>query len=199
MPYTRQHKRESRLRILDSAVRLFLHQGYERTGIEAIMRDAGMTRGAFYAHFSSKSDLYAKAMTHAAVNGRFMAFQKNDKAGSEWLKGMLAGYLSQAHLEGEETPCPLAFLATDIASREPEVRQTYTRIYKRMNRIIGRYTENGSTRNTDEMFALTAMMIGGVALSRAVDDPGLADRLLTSCRQAAGKLLDVEGESDGHD
>ncbi|MCU7924646.1 MAG: TetR/AcrR family transcriptional regulator, partial [Candidatus Thiodiazotropha sp. (ex Dulcina madagascariensis)] len=75
----------------------------------------------------------------------------------------------------------------------------YTRIYKRMNRIIGRYTENGSTRNTDEMFALTAMMIGGVALSRAVDDPGLADRLLTSCRQAAGKLLDVEGESDGHD
>ncbi|MCM8856168.1 MAG: TetR/AcrR family transcriptional regulator [Candidatus Thiodiazotropha sp.] len=194
MPYTLQHKKASRQRILESAARSFLYLGYERTGINEIMHDAGMTRGAFYAHFNSKSELYDKALTYAAANGRFMAYHKNDKVGSAWLKGMLEGYLSQEHFEGAETPCPLAFIVTDIANREPEVRQTYTRIYKRMNRLIAHYTENKSDKNNDEVFALTALMIGGVALSRAVDDPGLADRLLASCRQAAVRLLDEDGE-----
>ncbi|MCU7857034.1 MAG: TetR family transcriptional regulator, partial [Candidatus Thiodiazotropha sp. (ex Lucinoma borealis)] len=73
MPYTLQHKKASRQRILESAARSFLYLGYERTGINEIMHDAGMTRGAFYAHFNSKSELYDKAMTYAAANGRFMA------------------------------------------------------------------------------------------------------------------------------
>ncbi|MCU7878858.1 MAG: hypothetical protein KZQ84_19035 [Candidatus Thiodiazotropha sp. (ex Lucinoma borealis)] len=55
-----------------------------------------------------------------------------------------------------------------------------------MNRLIAHYTENKSDKNKDEVFALTALMIGGVALSRAVDDPGLADRLQTSGGQVTG-------------
>ena len=196
MPYTRQHKRESRQRILESAARCFLYQGYERTGINEIMREAGMTHGAFYAHFSSKSELYDKAITYAAANGRFKAYHQSDKSGSEWLEAMLEGYLSREHFDGKEPPCPLAFLVTDIASRDPEVRHTYTRIYKRMNRIIERRAEAGSEKRIDEMYAVTAMMIGGVALSRAVDDPRLSDRVLASCRQAAAGLLNDACDED---
>ena len=192
MPYSPQHKKESRLRILESAARCFLHQGYERTGIDEVMRGAGMTRGAFYAHFKSKSELYAKAMTHAATYGRFMEYQRSGKNGSEWLRGMLKGYLNQEHFDGDKTPCPMAFLVTDVASRDLEVRKTYTRIYKRMNQIIGHHATESSMQDTDSMFAVTAMMIGGVALGRAVDDTDLAKRILASCRQAAVQLLDEE-------
>ena len=195
MPYTHQHKRKSRQRILESAARCFLQQGYERTGINEIMREAGMTHGAFYAHFSSKSELYGKAITYAAVNGRFNTYQQSGTNGAEWFHGVLEGYLSREHLDAEETPCPLAFLVTDIVSRDPEVRHAYTRIYKRMNRVIERHGEEGSDKNIDDIYAVTAMMIGGVALSRAVDDPRLSDRVLASCRQAAARLLN-EGSDE---
>ncbi|MCG8036722.1 MAG: TetR/AcrR family transcriptional regulator [Candidatus Thiodiazotropha taylori] len=189
MPYTAEHKQQSRQRILDSAVRLFLQQGYEKTGISEIMQDAGLTHGGFYAHFNSKGELYIEAMTHAAKNGRFTAHLNSGKQGEAWLQGVLEGYLNLDHVEGDESPCPLAFLVTDIATRESDVRHAYTRIYKSMNRFISRQATEESNRPSDDIYAVTAMMIGGVAISRAIDDPRLAKRLLRSCKQIAGKLL----------
>ncbi len=189
MPYTAEHKRQSRLRILESAVRCFLQQGYEKTGISEIMQDAGLTHGGFYAHFSSKGELYIEAMTHAAKHGRFTAHLKNGQKGPAWFQGLLEGYLNLDHVEGHESPCPLAFLVTDIATRESEVRQTYERLYKSMNRYISRRVMDGSKRTKDDIYAITAMMIGGVAVSRAINDPKLAKRLLRSCKQTAEKIL----------
>jgi TetR/AcrR family transcriptional repressor of nem operon len=189
MPYTPEHKRQSRERILESAAQCFLHQGYERTGIDEIMQHSGMTRGAFYAHFKNKSELYAKAMLHAASYGRFLQTQTTAEDDPARIERLIAGYLSREHLQDEKTPCPMAFLVTDVVSREPEVRQTYTRIYKRMNRIMGRYLQQHPPHGADSILAVTAMMIGGVALGRALDDPVFSERLLASCRQAATRLL----------
>jgi AcrR family transcriptional regulator len=189
MPYTAEHKQQSRQRILDSAVRFFLQQGYDKTAIGEIMQDAGLTHGGFYAHFSNKGELYIEAMNHAAKNGRLTAHLKNGKQGEVWLEGVLEDYLSLDHAEGKEDPCPLAFLVTDIASRESDVRRAYTRIYKSINRFISRQTMDDPRKNSDDIYALTAMMIGGVAISRAIDDPKLAKRLLQSCRESASKLL----------
>ena len=102
---------------------------------------------------------------------------------------MLEGYLNLDHVEGEEHPCPLAFLVTDIATRESDVRHAYTRIYKSMNRYISRQAMEEPNRPSDDIYAVTAMMIGGVAISRAIDDPKLAKRLLHSCKQIAEKLI----------
>jgi AcrR family transcriptional regulator len=189
MPYTAEHKQQSRQRILDSAVHFFLKQGYEKAGIGEIMQDAGLTHGGFYAHFSSKGELYIEAMNHAAKNGRFTAHLNNGKQGEAWLQDVLKDYLSLDHAEGDEDPCPLAFLVTDIATRESEVRRAYTRIYKSINRYISRQVLDDSRKNSDQVYAVTAMMIGGVAISRAIDDQKLAKRLLHSCRQFASKVL----------
>lgn len=44
--------------ILESGRRLFLENGYERTNIRAICKDAGITHGSFYRHFDSKEALF---------------------------------------------------------------------------------------------------------------------------------------------
>jgi AcrR family transcriptional regulator len=194
MPYAPKLKQQSRQRILESAAHCFLCQGYERTGIDEIMQRAGMTRGAFYAHFSSKSELYAKAMLHAASYSKLVSKGRRiDKSEPDLIQSLLDGYLSLEHANGEEKPCPMAFLVTDVASRDPEVRQTYTQIYKRMNRIIGKMAAKKTAERSEEVFAVTALMIGGVALARAMADDQLADKLLASCRQAAAKLLESGG------
>ena len=44
-------------KILDSANRLFYRQGYNLTGINQIIEEAGVAKGSLYQHFRSKVDL----------------------------------------------------------------------------------------------------------------------------------------------
>jgi AcrR family transcriptional regulator len=44
-------------KILDVASRLFFEQGYNLTGINQIIEEAGIARGSLYNHFASKTDL----------------------------------------------------------------------------------------------------------------------------------------------
>ena len=62
MPWNAEHKTQSRDRILSSAAQLFSHQGFDAVSIDDVMAHAGLTRGAFYAHFKSKSDMYHQSM-----------------------------------------------------------------------------------------------------------------------------------------
>jgi len=50
-------RRQTRSRIIDAGLRLFLEQGYEATTIDAIAEDARISRRSFYSYFKSKDDL----------------------------------------------------------------------------------------------------------------------------------------------
>src|SRR5215204_114785 len=62
MRYGKDHKQATRQRILDAAGRRFKQDGIDGAGVAAVMSDAGLTNGAFYAHFSSKEDLVANVL-----------------------------------------------------------------------------------------------------------------------------------------
>ena len=62
MPQNPARKARTRAEILDHAARLFRLRGYAGTNIDDIMLAAGLTRGAFYAHFKSKDDLFAEVV-----------------------------------------------------------------------------------------------------------------------------------------
>ena len=189
MPYNKEHKQKSRERILDSAAKLFINRGFDGTSIDDIMAKADMTRGAFYAHFGNKSELYEQALLFAATNSLFATPKPEDLSEKDFLHKILQSYLSMTHLQ-REMPCPMAFLVTDVVNRDPLVRKTYTRIYKGMNKVLTKNAQAFSNCNQDTILAITAMMIGGVAVSRALDDTKTAQRLLSSCRRVARALLD---------
>ena len=65
MRVTREKAAENRERIVDTASRLFREKGFDGVGLDAIMKDAGLTHGGFYGHFGSKDDLAAEAVTRA--------------------------------------------------------------------------------------------------------------------------------------
>jgi len=189
MPYTKSHKEQSRLRILESAVRLFTRQGFDNTSIDEVMANAELTRGAFYTHFNSKQDLYAQAIASTPV---FSIFGKSKSDGiddKDWLAQLVGGYLSQAHVAKADLPCPLAFLVTDVAVSEPATRQAYTDVYLKMNQLIRSYTKRFSACDQESVMAVTAMMIGGVAVARTLADRKSQSKLLKSCRRVALDLL----------
>src|ERR1700710_1633291 len=49
---------ERERRILDAAARLIVHYGYDKTTVDEIAREAGISKGAIYLHFKSKEDLF---------------------------------------------------------------------------------------------------------------------------------------------
>jgi AcrR family transcriptional regulator len=60
-PYANKHQQkteETRRKLLQSARRIFARDGFEAARIEDIAAHAGYTRGAFYAHFKLKEDLF---------------------------------------------------------------------------------------------------------------------------------------------
>jgi AcrR family transcriptional regulator len=46
-----------RAELIDCAQRLFLQKGYERTTINDVIAETGLSKGAFYHHFAAKEDL----------------------------------------------------------------------------------------------------------------------------------------------
>ncbi len=51
-------------RIVKEASRLFRERGFQNVTVGEVMKAAGLTHGAFYAHFSSKEELQAAAVAH---------------------------------------------------------------------------------------------------------------------------------------
>ena len=57
MRYSTEHKEGTRQRLLAKTGALVKKKGFAATGVDGLMAAAGLTSGAFYAHFRSKSEL----------------------------------------------------------------------------------------------------------------------------------------------
>jgi len=192
MPYSKEHKQASYQKILDSAIRLFSTKGFDQVSIDDLMKDAGLTRGAFYSHFKNKKALYSKAIIAGARKSRIMNPKPENMTQQEWTKDLLFGYISKEHIDQQLSPCPLAFLVTDIANNEEEVKTTYTRMYKQLNKALQIQLKENLKQTEEDIMATTAMMIGAVAIGRALTDENTTEKLLNSCRLKAMDLLRLE-------
>jgi TetR/AcrR family transcriptional repressor of nem operon len=97
MPYSKQHKQETRAKVVESARILFNRHGFDEVSIDQVMKFARLTRGGFYNHFKSKDELYSNAVS-SFLMGRGAAWR--DEAGidinslnPEMARQMLKSYL----------------------------------------------------------------------------------------------------------
>src|SRR3954465_7468900 len=95
MRYPKDQKQATRQRILQAAGRRFKQDGIDGAGVAAVMSDAGLTNGAFYAHLESKEDLVANVLADQLRTQRqgFDALP-SDRAG---LEAIVRAYLSPEH------------------------------------------------------------------------------------------------------
>lgn len=183
MPWSPDQKLQSRERILSSAARLFTQQGFDNVGIDEVMADAGMTRGAFYSHFSSKSALYAESISTAA---RKAYCEVQGDSEELTLSQVVERYLSDEHRRGERINCPLALLISDIGQRDDNVRDVYTRTFKGFVELL--VERSGVER--DVAMQQAVLIVGGMAVSRALNDDQTAKELLIACQKAVINLGD---------
>jgi len=180
-------KEASHERIVSAAARAIRRSGYDGTGVADIMKDAGLTHGAFYAHFASREVMLAEAAQRAcAESAAAAASVVASVPPGQALATMLQSYLSQAHLAQVETGCPLAALGSETSRQAPEVRRVTTRHIKEMIDLIARQSPDwGQPGAHDRALVTLATMVGALLLARAVDEPALSASL---CRAALQHL-----------
>jgi TetR/AcrR family transcriptional regulator, transcriptional repressor for nem operon len=184
-----ESKRESLDKILDAAARRIREEGIEGAAIVPVMRDAGLTHGAFYSHFSSKDDLASAAFSRAITTGR--AHWIKAPRGESWrarLTSLAKRYLTTAHRDDLSTSCGFATLSSDAAHASEQFRASYER------ELRGSLTAicDGDDDRLDDAIALMTVCVGGMALARAVVDPKLSSRILRVAREAAAKVADTQ-------
>jgi AcrR family transcriptional regulator len=174
-------------RIVDAAARAIRRSGYSGTGVADLMKEAGLTHGGFYAHFSSRDAMLAEAADRAgsesvAMMERIAASLPPQQA----LSAMMRAYLSKEHLDGIETGCTIAALGSEMPRQAPEVRRAATRRIKEMIDLFARQSpEWGRPVAHEQALVSIATLVGTLVLARAVDDARLSDAL----RDAALKKL----------
>jgi TetR/AcrR family transcriptional repressor of nem operon len=180
------NKRESLDKILEAAARRIRQEGLDGAAIVPVMRDAGLTHGAFYSHFSSKDDLASAAFGRAITTGRRHWIKPwRGESWSERLTGLAKRYLTTAHRDDLSTSCGFATLSSDAAHSSHQFRASYER---ELRTSLAAICGDDSTDRLDDAIALMAVCVGGMALSRAVADPKFSTRILRVAREAAAKL-----------
>jgi TetR/AcrR family transcriptional repressor of nem operon len=182
--YPSGHKQETSERILQAAGRLFRRQGYAATGVDAVMKSADLTAGAFYSHFRSKEDLLAEtldAVFREARNDRPKRLSR--LRGGEWIRAFAAFYLSKKHRDTPDHGCPVAALAGEIGRIGGKSRAVMERHLQRMFDTVAQQFDPLSP---DRRRAITtvSLCLGGLMLARAVNGSQLSDEILKVCREA---------------
>jgi AcrR family transcriptional regulator len=190
MPYTEQHKQETRTRIIQSARRLFNRNGFADVTIDDIMGEAGLTHGGFYKHFSAKEDLYQVAVLEFICQERPEPWQmkhvRPSAEGSDLARMILSAYLSKDHFDDRDGSCPMIALPSDVARGNKVVKNAFRQVLEMM---VGAFAANlepeAGMSSRERGLALVALAVGGMVLARAVDDKALADDIRESARKQA--------------
>jgi TetR/AcrR family transcriptional repressor of nem operon len=179
MPISAPRKAAIRAEIVEHAARLFRLRGHAGTNIDDIMLAAGLTRGAFYAHFTSKDALFAEIMRMGhGLLPRLRAATKPDS--------VLASYLDRENLGATAQGCALAALAGDVARAPLAARLAYANI---LHGVIAELAR-GKKRSLDaDATAVAILAVGAVTLARASGDLRLSDWLLRCARRATKTLM----------
>jgi TetR/AcrR family transcriptional repressor of nem operon len=182
-----ESKQESLDKILDAAARRIREEGLDGAAIAPVMRDAGLTHGAFYSHFSSKDELGGAAFARAITTGRSQWIKP--MRGESWrerLSILAKRYLTTAHRDDLSTSCGFATLSSDAAHASNQFRASYEHELRGSLAAIC----DGDNDRLDDAIALMTVCVGGMALARAVADPKFSGRILRVAREAAAKLAD---------
>lgn len=191
MPLSKAHKERSRQRILDAATELFVAHGYEGVGINTIMEAAELTRGAFYAHFESKAQLFT------IVVGREPEVLRRLKArGDRYTHHLVDGaievldeLMKGATEEGDTDLGSLSALTNDTARADIEARLSFAQRLGETADELMRGFQSDRPAADPRALAVVSLLVGATQLARASRPDPVSGDVVDACRSLADAIL----------
>lgn len=186
MRYPPEHKVATRRRIIAAASAAFRERGVEGTGVDEVMRRAGLTHGGFYAHFRDKSELVAEACAEAfdaaVVNlNRIAALPTAAKRA----RLLIDSYLSLNHRDNRGSGCLVVAVGADMVRLTGAGRAGYAQGFAlHLDRLAAALRLAADPeKNRDLVTHLMSSLVGALLFARAMEDPARSEALLASSRR----------------
>ena len=185
VPTPPDRKALSHARIVDAASRAMRRSGYAGVGVADVMREAGLTHGGFYAHFTSRDAMLVEAVEHA---GRKSAkriagvVEAAAERGVTPFRALVESYLSDAMLAAVESGCHVALLCAEMPRQPAAVRRASSASVRGLVELVARTL--APTVAVERAAVVAATLIGSLQLARALGTPAQGRALLASARAA---------------
>lgn len=178
-------------RIVNHAATRFRELGPQGLSIADLMKEAGLTHGGFYKHFSSREDLVVQAVTAALEQGML----KGEADPERDLATVVAAYLSKRHRDNPGAGCAMGALLGDVSRAGEETKNVYTEFVRRQFAKLARLVNQARGRKAqDDAIVILSTLLGALGLARAVSDEKLSAAILNTVKK---HLIDTyAGPSD---
>ena len=195
MRYAPDHKDKTKTKILHAIGRGFRRQGFAGIGVDGLAKEAGVTSGAFYGHFPSKAEAFQAAAVAGLVELREAIEMLRAKEGDRWLTKFADFYMSTKRTCDLRDSCALQSLTPEVARADQATRVAYEAETLRIIEAIAEGLPKGSlTVRRKTAWAILSLLIGGVTLARAINDPKVGAQIATSVEIAVAHAAVTSGE-----
>ena len=192
MSTTSTRKELSHDRIVDVASRAIRRAGYRGVGVADIMKEAGLTHGGFYAHFTSRDALLVEAMQRAGRDSQAAlteAVVRRMARGCSRFAALVGAYLHDSHLDRPEQGCVVAALGSEMTRQDDAVRDEARQRVKALIELVGEALPAGT--EAGQAVVVAATLVGALQLARTLG--GSAGRaLLVQTREALIQRHDTQ-------
>ena len=186
MRYDSDYKEKTRQRVLGEAAKAIRLEGAQGIGVAAVMARAGLTHGAFYAHFESRDALVAATidLMIEQVRGRFGKVT-GELGPEEALRAYVDFYLSARHRDSTTTTCPLPLMASEMPRLGAASRKRYGEgIAALVDALAQRVAALGLADAPAIASSVVTEMIGAMAIARGVADKAQSDLILEQSKRS---------------
>jgi len=180
-------KRQVRVRgAVEAASAAFRERGVAETGVDEVMRRAGLTHGGFYAHFRDKNELVAEACAaafDAAVPNLDRIAARPTAA--ERARLLIDSYLSGGHRDNRGTGCVVVAVGADAARLSGAARTGYARgLVLHIDRLCAALRLRvDPAENRDRVTQLMSSLVGALLFARATEEGERSDATLRAMRR----------------
>ena len=192
MGHSQADKARTRERIVKVTSKKLREEGLAGSGLADLMKDAGVTVGAFYKHFASRDELVAAAFEAACGGWQRRLDAGTDQGKPATFADLMSEYLQVSHRDDPGHGCPFGALAGEVARSDANTRSIATQHLEEAVQLLTSLLPGGREEARAQAIASYAAIIGAMTLARLADDPALSTEILEATKKAV--LHGAEGD-----
>ena len=173
---------KARDKLLDAASELFYADGIGATGVDDVVRAAGVSKPTLYAHFGSKAELVAAVLErrHTARAAELEALDGGPLAVFDWL--------ADFYVRGGARGCAFVNAAAELPHGGPG-RAAAAREKAWLRAELARRARAEGVADPEALASRLALLVDGVAARVVVDGHGAAEQAVADAADAARVLV----------
>ncbi|RZI41971.1 TetR/AcrR family transcriptional regulator [Herbaspirillum sp. HC18] len=190
MRYSATHKAETRQHLLKTTGSLAKKNGFANTGVDALMAAAGLTSGAFYNHFGSKTELFSELIKQELEHSLTMIADDADgDSTDEWIARQLKRYLTWKHVQSPDSGCAVPSLAAEIARADKPTKKTFEDAMKRVHAVWA-----AQLKDDKAAWAAITQLVGAILIARAMASEKTGKEVLDANKAVLESMLSLRSD-----